>query len=399
MLSQRAQNLKASPTLSLAAKAKELKDSGLDVISLSVGEPDWNTYPEVIDVAYKSMLAGQTKYTPASGIEKLKSAVAKDYNRSFGCNYQSSQVTVSAGAKFLLFSAFQVLLDPGDEVIIPSPYWVSYPDMVELTGASYKFVVCDREVNFKLSAKALHEAITDQTKLLILNSPSNPTGMVYSLEELKALGDVLRQHPKLWVVSDDIYNRLVFNDRGLAPHLLEACPDLADRCICVNGASKAFSMTGWRVGWALGPVEVIRAMSNYQSQSVSCASAFAQEASCFALENCEQALTQSRALLGQRKQKIEKLLESIPGLELARPDGAFYMWIGVQALLGRSYRGRQLQSSAEVAQALLDDQQIAVVPGEAFGLPAYLRISYALAEERAIEACRRLQDFCQEVQA
>ena len=229
MLSRRAKNIQPSPTLSLAAKAKELKAEGNDVISLTVGEPDWNTFPEVVDVAIESMKSGNTKYVPPVGIPALRKAIAEDYNTKFSTNYSDVNVSVSTGAKFILFAAFQAVIDPGDEVIIPSPFWVSYPEMVTLAEGVPVVVKCDKESRFKMTPQLLESSITEKTKMVLLNSPSNPTGMVYSQSELKALAEVLKKHPNILVLSDDIYNLLVFNERGLAPHLLEACPELESR--------------------------------------------------------------------------------------------------------------------------------------------------------------------------
>ncbi|MAF89735.1 MAG: aspartate aminotransferase [Bdellovibrionaceae bacterium] len=397
MLSRRAKNIQPSPTLSLAAKAKELKAEGNDVISLTVGEPDWNTFPEVVDVAIESMKSGNTKYVPPVGIPALRKAIAEDYNTKFSTNYSDVNVSVSTGAKFILFAAFQAVIDPGDEVIIPSPFWVSYPEMVTLAEGVPVVVKCDKESRFKMTPQLLESSITEKTKMVLLNSPSNPTGMVYSQSELKALAEVLKKHPNILVLSDDIYNLLVFNERGLAPHLLEACPELESRTICVNGASKAYSMTGWRVGWALGPKEVIKAMGSYQSQSVSCASGFSQEASLYALKNTEDKVRASVEVLKQRKQKLSDKLNAIDGIEVEEPEGAFYIWLNVLGIQGKSYKGKKLESSSDVAKQLLDDEMVATVPGDAFGLDGYLRLSYALSEERGLEACDRIANFCSQL--
>ncbi|MEE6251539.1 MAG: pyridoxal phosphate-dependent aminotransferase [Bdellovibrionota bacterium] len=397
MLSRRAKNIQPSPTLSLAAKAKELKAEGNDVISLTVGEPDWNTFPEVVDVAIESMKSGNTKYVPPVGIPALRKAIAEDYNTKFSTNYSDVNVSVSTGAKFILFAAFQAVIDPGDEVIIPSPFWVSYPEMVTLAEGVPVVVKCDKESRFKMTPQLLESSITEKTKMVLLNSPSNPTGMVYSQSELKALAEVLKKHPNILVLSDDIYNLLVFNEHGLAPHLLEACPELESRTICVNGASKAYSMTGWRVGWALGPKEVIKAMGSYQSQSVSCASGFSQEASLYALKNTEDKVRASVEVLKQRKQKLSDKLNAIDGIEVEEPEGAFYIWLNVLGIQGKSYKGKKLESSSDVAKQLLDDEMVATVPGDAFGLDGYLRLSYALSEERGLEACDRIANFCSQL--
>ncbi|MCB0384963.1 MAG: pyridoxal phosphate-dependent aminotransferase, partial [Bdellovibrionales bacterium] len=272
MLADRVASLKPSPTLALAAKAKELKKQGHDVYSLTVGEPDWDTFEQIKAAGIEAIKSGQTKYAPANGLPELREAICEQTILDLGHHYDADQVTVSAGAKFVLYSALQSLINPGDEVIIPSPYWVSYPTMVELAGGLPVIAACGPETGFKLTANALERTITPKTKMIILNSPSNPTGSVYSMEEWKQIGDVLKKHKQVIVLSDDIYNRLVFDSSDVAPHILQATPDLADRTVVINGVSKTYSMTGWRLGWAVGPKDVIKAMTNLQSQSVSCAS-------------------------------------------------------------------------------------------------------------------------------
>ncbi len=382
LLSKRVQALKPSPTLALAAQAKALKDTGVDVISLSVGEPDWDTFEEIKEAGIQAIREGQTKYTPANGLPQLRQAVAKEFFSDFGVEYGAHEVTVASGAKFVIFSALQALIDPGDEVIIPAPYWVSYPTMVELAGGRSVIIPCGMEQGFKLSPRDLESHIGPKTKMVILNSPSNPTGGMYSEEELKALAVTLKKHPHVVVLSDDIYNRLVFNTRGLAPHILEVAPELKERCVSVNGVSKTYSMTGWRIGWALGPSPVIEAMNNYQSQSTSCAAAFSQVASVAALAQSQGSLQKALEQLKQRRDFAVNELEKVSELKVFPPDGAFYLWV---ALPGGD--------SKKFAQELLQSESVALVPGVEFGLEGFVRISYALQSERMKEAVRRIQRF------
>lgn len=385
MLSQRAQNLKPSPTLAIAAKAKELAAQGHKVISLSVGEPDWDTFEAIKRAGIDAIQSGQTKYAPAAGLPDLKSEIAKRTNRDLGTDYTPAQVTVTAGAKFVLFSAMQVLLDAGDEVLIPAPYWVSYPTMAELAGANPVIV--------EASASGLEQRITPKTKILLLNSPSNPSGEVLSKEDLTAIADVLRKHPRIVVISDDIYNRLVFDGSKLAPHILQVAPDLKDRVIVVNGASKSFSMTGWRLGWAVGPQKVIAAMNSYQSQSVSCASPFTQLAVLTGLKQCDAEVEESVRLLKTRRELFVNGLNKIEGVEAQMPSGAFYVWANVQKLMGKTWNGRDLTGTRELAEALLEAEKVAVIPGIESGVEGYLRLSFALGEKDLSEAVNRIGRF------
>lgn len=392
MLSQRAKKLKPSPTLALAAKAKALIAEGKDVISLSVGEPDWNTYANIIETAKQALDDGKTKYTPAGGIPELKKAILDQTNGDLSTDYTTNEVTISAGGKFVLYGAFQVLLDKADEVIIPAPFWVSYPTMVDLAEGQPVIVVCDEKTNFKLSAEMLEKAITSKTKALVLNSPSNPTGFMYTEEELKDIAEVLLKHPNIILISDDIYNRLVF-DQDLAPHILNVCPELRDRTLIVNGASKTYSMTGWRLGWTIGPEEIIAAMTKLQSQSVSCAAPFTQEATITAITNTSNLLKDSVNELKERRDFAVSAFNDLPGISVIPPQGAFYLWVNVSEHLGRSFNAAKLESTREFAQALLEDQMVAAVPGIDFGLDGYLRVSYAIQQEKMKQALERFNSF------
>jgi len=397
MLSRQIRSLKSSPTLALAAKAKSLKSQGHDVISLTVGEPDWPTYDKAKQAGIQAIKDNKTTYTPASGISELRIAIAQLTATQLGCDVQEQHVSVASGAKFVIFSALNAILDPGDEVIIPSPYWVSYPTMVELAHGVPKLITCGFEQEFKLTAMQLQSAITSKTKALLLNSPSNPTGAEYSREELKSLAKVLDANPNIAVISDDIYNQLSFNEQGLSPHILNVAPHLFDRCISINGVSKAYSMTGWRIGWAVGPQEVIKAMGSYQSQTTGAPCSISQWASVAAIKGCYDEVVKSLVFLKERKQLFTQLLEDIPGLVPFSPQGAFYLWVGLPDWLGKSYRGEILRDSRQVAEKLLEDQKLAVVPGLEFGLEAYLRFSFAASEEDLKRAAQRLVQFHSEL--
>ena len=396
MISKRVQNLKPSPTLALAAKAKELATQGHDVISLSVGEPDWDTLECAKRAGIDAIVKGQSKYTPASGMPELRKSIAEQTSRDLGLEYSPNDVTVSSGGKFILFAAIQATIDPGDEVIIPAPYWVSYPVMVELAGGRPVIAVCNDHENFKLTSEILRRHLTAKTKMLILNSPSNPTGLMYSREELDRLAKVLREFPNVLILSDDIYNRLVF-DTTVAPHILQSAPDLRPRTLVMNGASKTFAMTGWRVGWALGPTEWIKAMTNYQSQSVSQAPTIAQWATLTAINEGASELKTALQELKTRRDLGLSELAKIPGLTVNKPDGAFYFWPNISTFLNRKYKGLDVKTSSEFSALLLEHKKVAVVPGVEFGLEGYVRMSYALKGSRMKEAFLRLSEFVNEL--
>ncbi|MCB0377096.1 MAG: pyridoxal phosphate-dependent aminotransferase [Bdellovibrionales bacterium] len=397
MLSKRMQQLKPSPTLALAAKAKELKSQGKDVISLTVGEPDWPTYGAAKEAGIQAIHENKTTYTPAAGIPELRKAVAQLIGKQLAMEVSPQQVTIGSGAKFIIYTAFTALLDPGDEVIVPSPYWVSYPTMVELAGGTPKIVECDAQTHFKLSGPLLKSAITEKTKILLLNSPSNPTGAEYSHAELDALAEVLKEYPNLWIVSDDIYNQLSFHPGGLSPHLLHKNPELKERCISINGMSKAYAMTGWRMGWAVGPEAVIKAMASFQSQTTGAPCSISQWASLAAITETADEVKESLVALQERRELFIKLLNGVPGLQVFPPQGAFYLWVKVQDWLGKTYKGKTLVDSKQLSQILLEDVLLAVVPGAEFGTEGYLRLSFAASPEDLKRASERLANFQQQL--
>lgn len=391
-LSETVKKITASPTLALASYAKELKQKGVDVISLAVGEPDWDTFPSIKEAGIQAIQKGLTKYTPVSGTVALKKAICEFTYKDVGIQYDVNSVSVSTGAKFILFAALQSALNPGDEVLLPSPYWVSYPEMIKLAGGVVKSIPTSEDNKFKLEKNSLLKAITKKTKALIINSPSNPTGIIYSKEDWEDLAEILRKHPSLLVISDDIYKSLIFGSNDYM-HLLEVAPDLKNQVLLVNGVSKSFSMTGWRCGWGVGPQHLIKAMSNYQSHSVSCASSISQAASVVALSYCEKEMKESRLLLKQRAKYLEKELSKIAHLSFFKPEATFYLFLNIKYYLGKKFNNKVLQNSEDFCKALLEDQALVTVPGSAFGVESYLRLSFALEEKVLTQAVQRLSLF------
>jgi aspartate aminotransferase len=390
MLSKRAQNLKTSPTLFLVAKAKELQAQGHPVISLTVGEPDWPTFPVAAKAGQEAIEKGITKYTPANGTLELRQAIATKFKNEIGQDYGPKAVTVGSGAKFIIFAALQMLVSPGDEVIINSPYWVSYPTMVELADGVPVIVDCGEEDHFKMTPAKLEKAITPKTKIFLFCSPSNPTGLIYTKEELKALADVLKKHPHVFVISDDMYNLLMFDGTKVAPHILQVAPELKERVIVVNGGSKAYSMTGWRIGWAAGPEKIITAMGDYQSQSTGSASSISQYAALAAIKNSESEIAEVVKTLIKRKEFAMKEFKNIRQLRVIEPQGAFYLWVEMKSLYGKSFKNQKIASSKDFADILLNQFYVATVPGNECGCDGYLRLSFACTEAQMKEAIQRM---------
>jgi len=391
-LSSLVKKMKPSPTLALAAKAKELKAQGEDVVALSVGEPDWNTLEPICRAGIEAIEQGFTKYSPASGHPELRKTVAEDIAQFLSASFEMDNVSVTSGAKYSIFSAMSCIIDAGDKVGILCPYWVSYPTMVELCGGEPVFIASSAENNFKVRPIDLDTALAKGLKMVLLNSPSNPSGMMYSLEELKSLGEVLKRYPDTWILTDDIYSRLVF-DVARAPHLLQAHPDLKDRVVMIDGASKSYSMTGWRVGWAIGPKDLIKAMNSYQSQTVSCAATFSQIASVVAIKETQAMVRESVKSLQTRKDYFKNLLADIPGIKVFEPDGTFYFWVGIEDLIGKDFNGKKINDSADFSNFLLESEKLVAVPGKEFGLDGYLRMSFAVAEETLDKAVAKLSSF------
>ncbi|HEY8269864.1 MAG TPA: pyridoxal phosphate-dependent aminotransferase [Pseudobdellovibrionaceae bacterium] len=390
ILSKRAQNLKTSPTLFLVAKAKELQAQGHPVISLTVGEPDWPTFPAAARAGQEAIEKGITKYTAASGTVELRQAIVEKIKSEIGLDYGVKNVTVASGAKFIIFGALQMLCSPGDEIIINSPYWVSYPTMVELADGVPVVVECGESDHFKMTPEKLESAITPKTRAFLFCSPSNPTGLVYTREELRALADVLVRHPQVMVISDDMYNRLMFDGTEIAPHILQVAPELKERVVLVNGGSKAYSMTGWRIGWATGPERLITAMGDYQSQSTGSPSSISQYAALAALKHSEPDIAEVVKVLVQRKTTAMAEFKKLPQLRVIEPQGAFYLWVDMKSLYGKTHKNKKIQGSKDFADILLNEYYVATVPGSECGCDGYLRLSFACSEGQMKEAIHRM---------
>ena len=390
MLSEKIKALKPSPTLALTALAQKLKSQGHDVINLSAGQPDWNTFQNVADAGIRAIQEGFTRYTPSGGIPKLHDVIAQNCQQHLNIAYTQENVTVSTGSKFVLFSALQSVLNQGDEVIVPTPYWVSYPEMVYLAGGQVVMAETRAEDHFKLTADILKKSLTNKTKILLLNSPSNPTGESYSKEELTAIASVIQDYKNVLIFSDDIYNQLFFGPSKHAPHILEVAPDLRDQVLILNGVSKTYAMTGWRIGWAIGPKILIKAMTSFQSQSVSCPVSFCQKAAIEALANTSSQIRTTVLELKARRDFAYNLFKNIPGLSLNLPSGGLYLWINLSVFLNQKSR---FVDSRDLCKKLLESQKVAIVPGIEFGKEGYVRIIYAVDKKEIQEAHKRISDF------
>ena len=388
------ERVKPSPTLAITSKARELKAAGFDVIGLGAGEPDFDTPDNVKQAAIEAIQRGETKYTAVDGIPELKRAVAEKFKRENGLAYKPSEITVGSGGKQVLYNALLATLDPGDEVIIPSPYWVSYPDIVLLAGAEPVIVETKLEDGFKLKPAVLARAITSKTKWFIFNSPSNPTGAAYTEDEIKALTDVLVKHDRVWVLSDDIYEHLVYDGfKFTTPAAIE--PKLKTRTLTLNGVSKAYSMTGWRIGYGGGPEPLIKAIATLQSQSTSNPCSISQWASVEALQGPQGFLKEWVKSFQERRDLVVSMLNQAKGIDCPKPEGAFYVYPSCAGTIGKSTReGKKIGNDEDFATLLLEEEGVAVVHGAAFGLSPFFRISYATGIEALEEACRRIQRFC-----
>jgi len=393
-LSDTLSRVKPSPTIAVTQKAAELKAAGKDVIGLGAGEPDFDTPQNIKDAAKAAIDAGKTKYTAVDGIPELKKAICAKFKRENGLDYTPSQVTVGTGGKQVLYNALVATLNAGDEVIIPAPYWVSYPDMVLLAGGTPVFVEGPMQTGYKITGEQLEAAITPKTKWFIFNSPSNPSGAGYSKAELKELTDVLMRHPHVWVMTDDMYEHLVFGDfEFCTPAQVE--PGLYDRTLTCNGVSKAYAMTGWRIGYAAGPQALIKAIGKVQSQSTSNPCSISQWAAVEALNGPQDYIAESRAAFERRRNLVVGMLNEAEGIRCPMPEGAFYVYPSVAGCIGKtSAAGTKITDDEVFATALLEETGVAVVFGAAFGLSPNFRISYATSDEALTEACRRIQDFC-----
>ncbi|WP_371036871.1 pyridoxal phosphate-dependent aminotransferase [Rhodosalinus sp. FB01] len=388
------ERVQPSPTIAVTQRARDLRAEGRDVIGLGAGEPDFDTPRHIKDAAIAALEAGKTKYTAPDGIPELKEAIAAKFLRDNGLRYTPAEIGVSSGGKQVLFNALMATLNPGDEVIVPAPYWVSYPDMVRMAGAEPVIVPCGLDTGFKLSPEALEAAITPRTRWVILNSPSNPTGAGYGRDELRALSDVLMRHPHVWVMSDDIYEHIAHDGFTFCTPA-EVEPGLRDRTLTVNGVSKAYAMTGWRIGYAGGPEPLITAMRKVQSQSTSCPCSISQWAAVAALTGPQDYIAESCAAFRRRRDLVVERLNAIPGIDCPVPQGAFYVFPSIAGLIGRtSAGGQRIDDDETFAAALLEEEGVAVVFGAAFGLSPHFRVSYATSDDVLEDACDRIARFC-----
>lgn len=383
-----------SPTLAMSTRVFELKAQGIDVIGLSAGEPDYDTPDFVKDAAIEAIQRGKTKYTAVDGIPELKAAIQAKFKRDNGLDYSPKQISVNAGGKHTLFNALVATVDKGDEVIIPAPYWVSYPDIVQFAGGTPVILLAGADQGYKITPEQLEAAITPKTRWLILNSPSNPTGAAYSALELQALGEVLFRHPQVLLLTDDMYEHIWYAQQPFAT-MLEVCPELYDRTLTMNGASKAYAMTGWRIGYAGGPEWMIKAMGDLQSQSTSNPCSISQWAVTAALNGPQDFLKERNAKFKERRDLVVAMLNDAPGLSCPTPEGAFYVYPDASGVMGKTTpKGKKIETDADLIDYLLDDHRVAAVHGAAFGLSPGFRISYATSNEALREACTRIQSAC-----
>lgn len=388
ILAERIQHIKPSPTLAVAAKAAQMQAEGLDVVGLGTGEPDFDTPQHIKDAAVAAIAAGFTKYTAVDGIPELKQAIKEKFKRDNGLDYQLNQILVSVGGKQSIYNLCQAFIEEGDEVLIPAPYWVSYPDIVLLAGGTPVIMSTTPADRFKITPEQLAKAITAKTKLIFINSPSNPSGVAYSFDELKALGEVLKKHPQILIATDDMYEHILWSQPFA--NILNACPELYPQTIVLNGVSKAYAMTGWRIGYAGGPAPLIAAMKTLQSQSTSNPCSIAQKAATAALNGGNESVQRMVEAFHQRHDYIVERLQAIPGVETIPADGTFYIFPNVQAIIEK----RHFANDVEFAEALLKEEGVALVPGSAFGSEGCIRLSFATSMETIVKAMDRLERFC-----
>ena len=390
-ISKMAAAVQPSATLAAGAKARKLKSEGKTIHDFSLGEPDFNTPAHIIEAAHKAMLAGQTHYTPAGGLLEVKTAIANWYGRTYSLPVAPEQVIVSNGAKHSLHNALAAMVGDGDEVVIPAPYWVSYSDLVQMTGATYKLVHTLESNQFKMTAAEFREAITPKTKLVMLNSPSNPTGSVYSRKELEALADVCLEK-KIGVISDEIYEQLIYGD-AKATCFATLRPGLAEQTITISGVSKTYAMTGWRIGWAVGPVAIVKAMDTVQSQETSCPSSISQLATIAALDGDQSCVATMRKEFAVRRDLVVRRLNAMPGIRCPNPDGAFYAFFNVASFFGKTISGRLIKNSEEFCAAALEVGHVNLVQGSAFGMEGFVRLSFATSQDALNKGLDRLAAF------
>jgi len=396
IISNNLNKIKPSPTIAVTQKARELKAAGKDVIGLGAGEPDFDTPDNIKEAAIKAIRDGDTKYTAVDGTPALKKAIVDKFKRENNLDYDLDQITVGAGGKHVIYNAMMATLNEGDEVIVPAPYWVSYPDMVLLAGGTPIILECDEKQGFKLSASELDKAITPKTKWIILNSPSNPTGACYSESDIKELSKVLIKHPHVYILSDDIYEHVIYE--GFKFFTVAQIKELKNRVLTMNGVSKAYSMTGWRIGYAAGPKEIIKAIAKIQSQSTTNPSSISQAAAVEALNGQQDFIKERAKSFQERRDFVVKALNQINGIECLNPDGAFYVFPSCKGLIGKKDpNGNVLNNDSDFVKSLLENSGVAVVQGSAFGLEGFFRISYATSMENLIKALEKIANFCKDL--
>ena len=394
IVSNNLKRIKPSPTMAVTQKAKELKASGKDIIGLGAGEPDFDTPDNIKQAAIKAINDGDTKYTAVDGTPALKNAIMKKFKRENNLDYQIDQITVGTGGKQVIYNAMMATLNDGDEVIIPAPYWVSYPDIVLLAGGSPVILKCDEKQGFKIIPSELEKSITKKTKWIILNSPSNPTGASYSEKEIKEIGKVLEKHPNIFILSDDIYEHVIYGNFKF--FTIAQIDNLKDRVLTMNGVSKAYSMTGWRIGYAAGPKNIIKAIAKIQSQSTSNPSSISQAAAVEALNGDQKFIKVRSSSFQERRDFVVNTLNSIDGIECLNPDGAFYVFPSCKGLIGKKdSSGKEINKDIDFVQLLLENKGVAVVQGSAFGLEGFFRISYATSMENLKKALEKISSFCE----
>lgn len=389
--SKKAMNITPSITLAITAKAKELKGAGVDVVSFGAGEPDFNTPKNIMDAAIKSMEEGKTKYTPTSGIIELREAICKKLKEDNNLSYNSNQIIVSTGAKQCLADVFMAILNPGDEVIVPIPYWVSYPELIKLADGVPVFVEGKEENDYKYTLESLNKVVNDNTKAIIINSPNNPTGTVYSIEELKEIAEFAQKHD-LIIISDEIYEKLIYDGKKHVS-VASLSEDAYNRTIVINGFSKSYAMTGWRLGYAAGNAEVIKLMTSVQSHVTSNTNSIAQYAGVEALNGPKDEIEKMVKKFEERRNLMIDRIKSITGLSIIRPEGAFYVMINLENYLGKSINENVINNSVDFSRELLEHEKVAVIPGSAFGLDKYIRLSYATSEELILKGLDRIERF------
>ena len=394
IVSNNLKRIKPSPTIAVTQKAKELKASGKDIIGLGAGEPDFDTPENIKQAAIKAIKDGDTKYTVVDGTPSLKEAIIKKFKRENNLVYQIDQITVGTGGKQVIYNAMMATLNEGDEVIIPAPYWVSYPDIVLLAGGTPIVLECNEKQGFKINPKELEKSITKKTKWIILNSPSNPTGACYSEENVREIAKILENHPHVYILSDDIYEHVIYGDFKF--FTIAQVDSLKDRVLTMNGVSKAYSMTGWRIGYAAGPQEIIKAIAKIQSQSTTNPSSISQAAAVEALNGIQNFIKERSISFQERRDFVVKALNEIKGIECLNPGGAFYVFPSCKGLMGKKdKKGKVIKTDTDFVQSLLENNGIAVVQGSAFGLEGFFRISYATSMENLKKAMERIKSFCE----